>query len=828
MPTDLIVSQNLETSIVNRPSSSVLGLMLLVSLSLGCKTAPTVVIDDLLEPLALPVRWIPSDADLAAAELARASLISGQYDPSTRNAIGVEGPKPSEQIADSGSPVEPAVEDALVALTRIEPGKDNAALIPLAIDLRNATLDDPILDREQSRKLRARFSWLGRLGSRGRPALDPRLRSRLDRLIDDDPIRLAKRRQFDDWHRLWARTFNAVSQPLGSSLITGFILAPYQLTNSIIHYFADFSNNEALSLTDRQALVLRQDFLLRHPDTALTPTLEAKVEKSQILLEETLALRHVRAAETALDQSESELALHHAKAAGQILAPHPDENRRLRRRAARTETTSSEEIASNTRLRLKSLEAIPTSDASDEFRTMSAALARALLTEKFDPSRLAFRLADYREFRMANDDDAGDLHGMTEFLLALKQHERDDDEGARRRLGIVASLGVDRSRMARHAQTLLDDTWQNPYGAFERLERAANREELAWRLAGEWVRRTRYPNLPTPLAYLIDSPTIAITIVLAPLRALTSPWTGSPDFRRAPSLAGYRYLRRFPRGANQREVIDWLYDYEYDEKRWGRALRLADLIPEFDAEDRAELVEKMTDRRLVGVDRVDRRDNRSSILKGLAREFPDSEGGKEAGLRMRAEIEDASAQHIRITKSFMLENPNVSGPNGLGLNPRLLNDDPSDGELHPDGVLLRGGRALEILLIAENGDKDDPPESRFRKISKQRLSQLASALDEAIQLNGLIDVDARQSADAGRDVYLERAALGLTEEIDPRPTAESTHVYQSLRERYGLVRGRDSILPFDLVLRGSLDDLTLGAFPRWRPPRETPDAFLYR
>ena len=48
-----------------------------------------------------------------------------------------------------------------------------------------------------------------------------------------------------------------------------------------------------------------------------------------------------------------------------------------------------------------------------------------------------------------------------------------------------------------------------------------------------------------------------------------------------------------------------------------------------------------------------------------------------------------------------------------------------------------------------------------------------------------------------------------------------------MRERYGIVRARPSILPFDLVLRGSLEDFTLGAFPRFHPPRRTADAFLY-
>ena len=64
--------------------------------------------------------------------------------------------------------------------------------------------------------------------------------------------------------------------------------------------------------------------------------------------------------------------------------------------------------------------------------------------------------------------------------------------------------------------------------------------------------------------------------------------------------------------------------------------------------------------------------------------------------------------------------------------------------------------------------------------------------------------------------------------IPARSLAQSTFVYKSVRERYGMVRRRESILPFDLVLRGSFDDLGLGAFPRWRPPKQTPDAFLYR
>ncbi len=49
-----------------------------------------------------------------------------------------------------------------------------------------------------------------------------------------------------------------------------------------------------------------------------------------------------------------------------------------------------------------------------------------------------------------------------------------------------------------------------------------------------------------------------------------------------------------------------------------------------------------------------------------------------------------------------------------------------------------------------------------------------------------------------------------------------------MREKYGLVRGRESILPVEFVLQGSFDDFSLGAFPRVRIPKHTADVFLYR
>jgi hypothetical protein len=181
-----------------------------------------------------------------------------------------------------------------------------------------------------------------------------------------------------------------------------------------------------------------------------------------------------------------------------------------------------------------------------------------------------------------------------------------------------------------------------------------------------------------------------------------------------------------------------------------------------------------------------------------------------------------------MTREFLEENPRIYGPQGLGLRPLLRDGIESNGELHPLGITFLGGRQIEMAFLAESGDEDDPPVNIRRMLSAQRLARVAALLEETVLHNSQIDPDDRVGADARRDYFFERARLGLAETPDTRATAESNFVYRSMRERYGVVRARDGILPFDLVVQGNLSDFSIGAFPRFREPKETPDAFLYR
>ena len=148
--------------------------------------------------------------------------------------------------------------------------------------------------------------------------------------------------------------------------------------------------------------------------------------------------------------------------------------------------------------------------------------------------------------------------------------------------------------------------------------------------------------------------------------------------------------------------------------------------------------------------------------------------------------------------------------------------------MHPRGVVFLGGRLVEFDFLEPGGDEDAEPIRIQRPISPERLSRTVSTLEERTFLNARLDHEAAVDPDSRRDLYFERARLGLTHQIDHRPGAHSNFVYESMREKYGMVRARESILPFDLVVQGSVADLSLGAFPRWRTPKASPDAFLYR
>jgi hypothetical protein len=718
---------------------------------------------------------IPDIADQTAAELANAVLVSDR--------------QRAELMVNRMRGI-----DTVLRVSDEAP----TGLMPVSLELVNATIDDHRANRAANAELLERDD------------LDPAMRVRLQQYQDDDPLELAGARTRDAWMIEFARAFNTIAEPVGRS-IGSISMAPYRVGRALLKYAADLYSQEALSLQQRQALAHWKTFIRRNPEAPEVEGLVPRVESAEARWLETQRDRALRTSRRALDRGQVRLALIYADR-GMRHDPEDREASQLRDRAAALLLEQREE-------RHRSVAFSPR-DSAEVVPASARRLSLALLDPDGDVEGAALAL-------LAADED-GPLADEAQYALATADGEAGREVAMWDRLEDIAEADPEDSNMSRHARALVGDPMRNAYEAFDDARWRSHLDRALFVLFGPFYRGLPERRLPAPIALAMDLPAAAQTLMSAPVRLLQLPFAETLPRTRVAAIHGRRYLTQNPEGEHADEVRDWLEDFEEDRGNAIAVLHLAETREDVDADDMADLREEAAHQMVRATRRESNRDLRNAMYRRIASDFPETSSGQRAGDLARDELEYATPQQIRLTRGFLEENPQVAGVDGLGLKPQLLDDDPSNGELHGEGVALLGGRIIEVSFVNTSGDPEDPPQLRREKLSEDRLARFVSQIQETTYENAMEDADDTVAADAHRDAFFERARLGLADQVDRRALAESTYRYEGLRERYGMVRGRESILPFDIVLQGNLGDLSLGAFPRIRKPRETPDAFLYR
>lgn len=753
--------------------SSALALVAAVALLGGCLTPAGAPPKTAFHPTPHVSAPPPDVADRAAVKLARAALIGSREE--------------AERALARVGKIE-----TILSATEEKP----TGLFAVSRDLTNTTLDDPRAYR------RATLALLDD------DALDPALRARLERYSANDPLTLANDRVRDDVVLEVARAFNALAEPIGQS-ITNVQSAPYRLGRSVVNYAVQVYGLDPLPLRRRQALALWKEFLARHPDAPERETLEPRIAHADQKLARTRRDRALRVAKRALEHGRVRLALVYADRAARYL-PEDDASAELREEAAGRLVAIRDSQA-------RSLEASqndPTLSAPVESRD----IARALLLPG----------GDLRESsrRLLRADPDGALADEARFIAAFALGEAGDEPGMWRALEHLAD--EDGTNMQRHAAALTTHPKLNTWRSFRETRNHHRVDQAKWVLFGPFFQGPRDRGLPGPLEWIVDAPALFENVGGAPVRLINLPWAESLPAARVVATAAREHLARDPHSERGQEARDWLEDYERKRTNWVAVLNLHEARPDPDLEELAELRELAAEQYLIAATREPNLALRVGMYQQLGQIYPGAHAARVAGDLARTEAEEATAQRIRLTKGFLVENPDVAGPRGLGIRPELLDGDARNAELHSSGVLLVGARAVRVGYLPPSGDDEDPPTEVTEIIDEAHLARVVSLLEERSYENMLVDPLEDVGVDARRDLYFERARLGLADGKDERATSISTYTYKGVRERYGIVRHRESILPFELVFQGSLGSMSLGAFPRLHTPRETPDAFLYR
>lgn len=729
-----------------------------------------------LQPLPEARAIVPDDADLAARDLAAAALASSR--PNVARSLSQLESLDGDAAARDGAPT---------------------GLVPVAKDLAAASADD------RAGYVRSTEALLQR------DDLDPALRTRLEQSLADEPLRLAQARRRDAFVNSFASVFNVIAEPLGRAALSG-VSAAASLGNALLGLAISKHLEDDVSTPERQALVQEKRFLAESPEAPEAPDVAERIEEDQARLARMQRDKSLRTARRAIEAGNARVALLASERALRF-APEDAEASELREEAAKM-------LLAERSQRTQAL-AVARDTGTDPAPTAAKPLAVALLDPHGDVAGEARKLLDADpegpladEARFSRAIALGESGHETEMWEELSDLSKDEDD-------------EDGPNMARHAGLLLTSPDTNPYGAFLAARSQETGARLSWIFLGPLAGGARDRDLPRPVEWLIEVPAVVQIVTSLPNRLVRYPWLDPNTFGRAPQQHARAYLTRHPNGEYASAVREFLITKEIDAGNPAAAYELVK-EGETDPDTVAELREK-TARQVLEVAKKDRRrDLRIFLAQRAAQEFPGTEAGREAGNFVRDEVAKATPQQVRITRNFLIENPAVSGPEGLGIQPAHLDGNRANGELHPDGVVLAGGQLVELRFVAASGKDSDPPAIVRKQVSAERLARAVALLEEISIRNELLDPGNDQQPDARRDLFFERARLGLAGSPDLRPGAESDYVFKGLGDKYGLVRGRESILPVDLVLQGSLPTLGLGAFPRIRSAKPTPDAILYK
>lgn len=619
---------------------------------------------------------------------------------------------------------------------------------------------------------------------------DPALLLQLERYLDSRPLAVAHARINEDRTRKLGGWVNRLISPIArfAQGAGNPIGAARAAVSSLLSMYAA----PDVTTQERQALRAYRDFVERHPDAPDAAEALERIRHYDAKFRRQLQGEALETAQAALDGGRPDIAWLMVGRAERLVPGDPDV-------AAIRDASRARLDERDARLRM-SLRASP--DADDP----SADLVALLFLDRVE------REASVDTPSPRDDDEIA----FAEALPALENGNEDEFFEA---IGELARGDPASSEMARHAALILVDPEQNPYAYYELAESQERGRITRWLFLGSFASGPRDRDLPDPVEWLIDATPMVYSIAMTPLRALQYPMARS-QFGGPVMHAGERYLSHFPDGEHAEEVREDLEERYSGRGQWTRALALHEAREEPDPERISDYRERIAERSVEYAESQPRMRTRVEIYRAVAGEYPDTEAGRRATALLGEEIRKVTPQDIRVSREFLEENPAVWAPGALSLRPELMDGSRRNGELADSGVTLIGRTVVRLELDDEEPVTVELPPHQF--------ARFVAALEEASNRQLATDERDRAAHDPQRDVFFERAKLGLLDEADLRPTAASHAVFLGSHEKYGLARRRDSLLPVDVILQGGLEDFGFAAVPQIRIPRESPDAFLYR
>jgi len=548
-------------------------------------------------------------------------------------------------------------------------------------------------------------------------------------LEEDDDAAAADKLLTDDRHNRRANLINEAIRPLGVFSGTVFLAAlnPFLLAGSAVDSVATTAvnmwNYNRLSPREREALVRYRTLIERDARTNDAPEIVQQVQALGAKRAAALCKDTVDLGTQALDADDLDTARFQLTRAQRL----PD----CADRAAKPQERLAEMLAKRAAAEEAAL--WPADDAIAPADSLEAsdyeALARA--TVLGDPGAM---MAAAQRFQQSHPDS--ELSPGARLVVA----EARDLAGRRPEArAALEDLADDDSRVGHVAQGMLDGAEFGQLDAFRAAERRHTRQVVKYVLLGGVDGRSAlYTAAQVGASGVQAAQSVGVVNVLGIATRAWKAWRHDPVSNQEIIDRGEELLARTPEGAETREVHARLADAYERAGSYERALMHYKATGQSDPKRVAKLEGKLADKLL---EDAKRSPAAPLLMAAIARDFKGTDAAEKAEKTLR---EHPRVEGIVLERDLLRDHPALLGPTALDLDPRLLDGDPSNGELSDKGVTLTD-RELRLTLDAEGS----PPERvETRPLDDAQYARARAAAEEALYTK-LLTADPR-SAEEGR------------------------------------------------------------------------------
>jgi hypothetical protein len=545
-------------------------------------------------------------------------------------------------------------------------------------------------------------------------ASTPERKKYLEAIVNHEDAVQSERLMRQSSANFWGGLFNRM---LGSVDLVGvasgnYIGAAAETTIAQLYALLD----RDMSAEERRALARDLDHLKRYPDDPRNSTVRKQVEKLDKKKREALTRKQMEKAKEAMAKGDPEKALFYVEMAS-FIDPQSRQFDETRQRAEKALRDLDE-------AKKKTLAARPEARASAE---QQADVQRLLEALSLRDSNHLQRVAIDTEKKYKGKPLADAARDAEAVALEMKGWR----EAAKKVLEQMAKVSSNPEAKQR-AAALLQSPEYNLLTPFNDARTERQLQSVKYVLLGEDFLKK---NLLFATGAMAAGPAALTAMGMVNAMMVTNNFyqvmTNNPVSAQPVIDAGVAYVRNHPESENSADVYKVLAQAFEERGMFGKAIAYHELAGS-PKEKLDALKEKSAKAYLQAAGKSHDRGAREYYLTQAVDQNPDSATASEA-IRKLADMARDENQGMRMSKKFLLEHPELTGPRGLGLKPSLFDGDVRNMEIADRGVNLLSDNELMVYYQTPTGVRSQsypiskPVADRFFVTVRDKNVQVARA-----------------------------------------------------------------------------------------------------